>query len=104
MGNERMSLTVHKCAGCGRDLSLWATYLHPEPSEYWHTSCWGFVDWHVDDVWPPRPMTPAEKSAYIEKHKIVAAMPDGTCLHLPKKGRVSETLPPCHIILSGSAI
>lgn len=67
-----------KCCGCGRHVSEWSDYLMPEPDQFWHPQCWGYIFWHVQDGGGnPRPMTPEEKADYIAANKVCAAIADG---------------------------
>lgn len=63
------------CCGCGKLVSPWSEYLNPEPKQFWHPNCWMRIDWHVYDEPLPRPMTTAEKVAYVESNKICDAKP-----------------------------
>lgn len=56
------------CSGCGKHVSEFTAYLHPEPDEFWHRRCWMRVFWHVENEsgGNPRPMTNAEKSALAD--------------------------------------
>jgi hypothetical protein len=65
-----MTIKITDCCGCGKEVSRWTKHLNPEPGQFWHPNCWMRIDWHVDAEPRPRPMTTAEKVAYVESNQI----------------------------------
>ena len=58
------------CKGCSKHVSEHSDHLVPRPHEFWHPNCWVNIFWHVGDNGRMRPMTTAEKVAYVEKNSV----------------------------------